>query len=74
MPKLLVTSSQLLQERWRSPLIGKEILIGSVLAAVSSLAFKLIHAYTWPRVPGASLNLAPVGFLAGGQQSFYAIL
>jgi serine/threonine protein kinase len=72
-PRLLVTSSQLLQGRWRSPLIGREMLFGFMLAAVSTLLFQLTHAWTWRHLTGASLNTAPAGFLAGGQQAVYSI-
>jgi serine/threonine protein kinase len=73
-PRLLVTSTQLLQGRWRSPAIGKEILIGSVLGVFGTLCFDWIHAYTWTRWPGASLSVAPAIFLAGGQHSLYAVM
>jgi hypothetical protein len=68
-----VTSAQLLLGRWRSPLIGREILFGSALAAISALLFQLTHAWAWLHVTGASLNSAPVGFLASGQEAVYSI-
>ena len=36
------------------------------------MLFTAIHAYSWSRWPGASLSIAPVMSLAGGQHSLYA--
>lgn len=72
--EMLVTSSQLLQSRWRSPLIGKEILAGVRLGTLNSFLFQLIHACTWLNWSGASLNVARVLFLTGSQASFYAVM
>jgi hypothetical protein len=74
MPRLLVSSSQLLHGQWGSSLLGKEILSGAMLGAGCELWFQVAHAYTWTRWVGASLNIAPVTILAGGQESIYAVL
>lgn len=71
---MLVSSSQLLQGRFRSPLLGKEILTGSALAAFGEFLFQVVHANTWVGWSGASLNLAPALFLSGSQQSLYAVM
>ena len=72
-PRLLISSSKLLRGKWDSPLVGKEMILGSTLAVVCCLCYTSIHAYTWLRWPGASLSIAPVMSLAGGQHAIYSL-
>lgn len=64
-PQLLVASSLILQGRWRSPRVGKEILIGSLVGVGSALWWQGMHALEWGRLQGATLDVFPAQILLG---------
>ena len=65
LPGLLLASSLLLQNRWKSPRIGKEVLVGMLLGVLSSLYFQVCHAALWPFFKTASLDVFPAAVLNG---------
>jgi serine/threonine-protein kinase len=64
-PQLLVASSLILQGRWRSPRVGKEILVGAAFGVLCAIWWQTSHALEWGRMPGATLDVFPGQVLAG---------
>jgi Protein kinase domain len=64
-PQLLVASSLILQGRWRSVRVGREILTGALVGAAVELWFQTAHALQWGRWPGATLDITPAHVLGG---------
>ncbi len=59
LPQLLIASSLLLQNKWKSARVGKEILIGLVLGSCSALCFELLHVFSWRYGYRGSLDIFP---------------
>jgi hypothetical protein len=66
-PEALVSWSRLLSGRFRDPLIGRDLLVAAVAAAVTTLLFGLtLHLPIWRGTPATPLPLeAYLGFLPG---------
>jgi hypothetical protein len=64
-PELLVASALILQDRWRSPRVGREILIGTVVGVVAEFGYQAGHALQWRFLPGASLSITALGYYRG---------
>jgi serine/threonine-protein kinase len=64
-PQLLVASSLVLQGRWRSVRVGREILTGALVGAGIELWFQTAHALQWGRWPGSTLDIFPSQVLSG---------
>ena len=65
MPQLLVASSLILQGRWRSPAVRKEILVGAAFGVFCGIWWQTGHALEWGRMQGATLDVFPGQTLAG---------
>ncbi len=74
LPRLLVASTLVLQGRWRSVTVGREILLGTVLGMFTELWYEAMHALQWGRWPGATLDVFGVNSLLGGRQTIAATL
>jgi serine/threonine-protein kinase len=64
-PQLLVASSLILQGRWRSPRVGKEILTGALFGVASALWWQSTHALEWRHMAGSTLDVFPAVALNG---------
>jgi serine/threonine protein kinase len=66
-PQLLVGSTLVLQGRWRTVRVGREILVGTALGAGTATWFQASHALQWGRWPGATLDVFPPQLLMGAR-------
>jgi hypothetical protein len=64
-PQLLVASSLILQGRWRSPRVGKEILTGTLFGVANALWWQSTHALEWRHMAGSTLDVFPAVVLTG---------
>jgi hypothetical protein len=74
-PELLVSWSRLVSGRIRDPLVGRDILIGTIVGSVSALAMFIFRAFPgWMFLPGAWSAHVELNSLLGWPQQLGTVL